>query len=120
MVTSPKMSDYGEIQEIKQIEHENTKMYIKINKKGMTLFSPEALKNLKRGPKTPINGSLGFIESDFSRNNEGEGRYTNQFMHSRVQELSSPEVGFSHIMASQPQFRRRPKTNQAKLMIASR
>jgi hypothetical protein len=75
MVTSPKMSEYGEIHEIKQIEHENTKMYIKINKKGMGLFSPDALKNLNRGPKTPINGSLGLIESDYSRNNEGENRY---------------------------------------------
>ena len=83
MVTSPKISEYGEIHEIKQIEHENTKMYIKINKKGMNLFSPDALKNLNRGPKTPINGSIGLIESDFSRNNEGDSRYNNQFRNSR-------------------------------------
>jgi hypothetical protein len=82
MVTSPKMSEYGEIHEIKQIEYENTKMYIKINKKGMNLFSPDALKNLNRGPKTPINGSLGLIESDYSRNNEGDNRYANQLRHS--------------------------------------
>ena len=78
MITTPKISENGEAQEIKQIEHENTKMYIKINKRGMTLFSPEVLRNLSRVPKTPINGSMNLGESDYSRLNDGEIRYSNQ------------------------------------------
>ena len=60
------------------MEQENTKVYIKLNNRGMGLFSPEVLKNLNRGPKTPINGSIDMIDSDFSRNNDEDKRFKNQ------------------------------------------
>ena len=72
------------------MEHENTKLYIKINKRGMTLFSPEILKNLSKGPKTPVNGSMNLYESDYSRNNDKETGYSNQ-----MPQESAPNMGYS-------------------------